>query len=235
MAWIYLAESEGSHSPWNHGSDQLPTVRTTDTLNLCCFHAWQGRTCPLLPFGTTCGHFDASLLASSVQKLFTEDFPAKISVLQELARVWRGSEADLCLNSLGSFASADLVSFSWKTSQLSLFGGLTEFFWSSLRWGLMRDGQLFQPQRWEPRISENESGSWPTPCAMDYCSPGMSRQRKAKIEQNRGIPLSIEFKHRFGKNLHPTFVEWMMGYPLKHTVLEDWAMQWYRKQRGKHL
>jgi DNA (cytosine-5)-methyltransferase 1 len=63
-------------------------------------------------------------------------------------------------------------SFSWKTSQLSLFGGLTEFSWNSMHWGMMRDGQLFQPQRWEPRTFADESGFLPTPTAS-----GLREQR----------------------------------------------------------
>jgi hypothetical protein len=47
---------------------------------------------------------------------------------------------------------------------------LTEFCWNSMRWGMMRDGQLFQPQKWEPRTLENESGFLPTPTASEYGS-----------------------------------------------------------------
>src|SRR3990167_2017977 len=49
----------------------------------------------------------------------------------------------------------------------SLWMGFNDFSWSSMRWGLMRAGLLFQPKRWEPRISENDSGSLPTPTASE--------------------------------------------------------------------
>lgn len=92
---------------------------------------------------------------------------ARISALRALEQVWQASEADLYLKSSASLASADPSSFSWRTFQLSLFGGSTEFSWNSMRWGLMRDGQLFRPQKWEPRTLENESGFLPTPVTVD--------------------------------------------------------------------
>lgn len=96
------------------------------------------------------------------------DFHARIFQLQELEQAWQAAVQGLFLTSIDSLASADPDSSSWKTYQLSLFGGLTEFSWNSMRWGMMQDGQLFQPVKWEPRISENESGFLPTPSASEY-------------------------------------------------------------------
>ena len=270
MAWIYFQESVASQSPSVLGSRPSPIASVSDTHRPSYCLECNRVTLTMLPFGTTCAHCPqtTSLKWTSSQA----DSPARISALQEMEQAWEASEADLCLKSLGSFASADLDSFSWKTSQLSLFGGLTEFCWSSMRWGLMRAGQLFQPQKWEPRTYENESGYWPTPAAMEgrgsaeaimarrerngfrnmdglttadavriWDSPGNLKRslwttpcaddtghRKAKYAQG-GTALSTQA----GGQLNPTWVEWLMGYPLDWTELEGWAMQWFRPQREK--
>jgi hypothetical protein len=165
MAWIYLAASEVSDSRSNPGSEPSPIVRQTDTLKQsfcpgCGAATWiepqYGTT--FAPCAETCSHPSTSSSAA---------FLARISVLRDLEQVWRGAEAGLYLNCSGSLANADLDSFSWKTSQLSLFGGLTDFSWNSMRWGMMRGGQLFQPSRWEPRTSGDESGLFQTPLASD--------------------------------------------------------------------
>jgi hypothetical protein len=233
MAFLYLAESEDSISPWRAGSDQSPTVRTTDTLRLFCFHECRMGACHELLSGTTCSRYHRKLLSPSTSTSSTAASPARISALQELERAWMDSGRDYSSKSSGWLAGFDRNSFSWKTSQLSLFGGSTEFFWRSLRWGSIVGGLLFQPAKWEPATCERDGGWVPTPTARDFKSPGVSRQRKANIEQRRGIPLSLWFKETFGRNLHPNFVEWMMGYPPKHTACADWAMQWFRKRRGK--
>lgn len=95
---------------------------------------------------------------------------AKISPWQVMESVWMGSVADYSGKLSDSLASADLPSFSWKTSQLSLFGDLTAYSWDSMRAGMMRDGALFQLERWVPRTSGSASGYWPTPTAAGYGS-----------------------------------------------------------------
>src|SRR6185295_11079912 len=99
MAWIYLAESADSHRPFRPTSDQSPTVKTTDTLKLCSFHAWLGATCFQLPYGTMCEHFEEALLDSPKSTLYTEASHARTSLLREMVWVWKESEADFFLKS----------------------------------------------------------------------------------------------------------------------------------------
>jgi hypothetical protein len=278
MAWIYLAESEDSPWLFHRGSDRSPTVKTTDTLRLCFCRGCGGVNFHEPLSGTTSPHsYLACCPEVAESTLSTEGSPARTSALRETERAWRESEADLCLRSLGSFASADLDSFSWKTFQLSLFGGLTEFSWNSMRWGLMRDGQLFQPQKWEPRTLESEFGSWPTPTASlanydespeTFIARGMKLKAEGRGPRGRlhfplgmmvrmwPTPLATEgstkprhpeklqrkdcsalrtqgLAEQVGGKLNPTWVEWLMGYPLEWTALEDWATQWFHSQRGK--
>lgn len=123
--------------------------------------------------------------------------------------------------------------------------GLAEFSetWPSA--GMMRSGETFQLASWEPLTGENESGLWPTPrsCSAmaaenianrrfdrfpnlesvvarrmwptprvaDSKGQGMSRARKDKPDN-----LSAQL----GGALNPTWVEWLMGFPLGWTDLK---------------
>ena len=231
MAWIYLAESEDSpwHSP--HGLDRSSIVNEIDTAMLCFCRGCDSASFLALLSGTILLASDRPCcpdMGVSISSM--GDSHARTSVLQGMERVWAESTAAFSLNSSDSLAIFDRDSFSWKTCQLSLIEDLNEFYWSSLRSGIIRDGRLYQPASLEPNTCERDGSFWPTPCARDYRSPGMSRQRRAHIEDRRGLPLSLWFKIKFGMRLFPTFVEWMMGYPSKFTALEPWAMQWYRSR-----
>jgi len=62
------------------------------------------------------------------------------------------------------------------------------------------------------------SGNWPTPLASDPKHMGHGN-----------------LSHAVGGKLNPGWVEWLMGYPLEWTALEDWVMQWFRNARKKRL
>jgi DNA (cytosine-5)-methyltransferase 1 len=61
----------------------------------------------------------------------------------------------------GSFTRYDRDSCSWKTHQCSLLGDLDEFSGTWPRWGLMRNGECWERQMSELRISATESGLEP--------------------------------------------------------------------------
>lgn len=162
MAWIFFQDTEELKTHFADLSVPLPIVKSNEERSafFCgeCGRArltslLSGMTCPL------CGEATSPSPSTSSQV----DFLARILVLQEMERVWKESEAAYSLKSSDSLASFDPVSFSWKTSQLSLFGGLTEFSWSSLRSGMIVDGRLYQPQKLEPVTLEKESGYLDTP------------------------------------------------------------------------
>jgi DNA (cytosine-5)-methyltransferase 1 len=67
-------------------------------------------------------------------------------------------------------------------------------------------------------------GLWTTPCSDD------TSFRKAEYSQG-GTALSAQA----GGSLNPTWVEWLMGYPLGWTVSEAWATRSSRRSRnGSH-
>lgn len=71
---------------------------------------------------------------------------------------------------------------------------------------------------------------WPTPTA----SEGAKGSPRRKYGDGT-MSLSAQVHHSVpsGGQLSPTWVEWLMGYPLGWTALGDWATQWYRPKRAK--
>lgn len=232
MAWIYLAESADSPSPWRPGSGPSPTVRSTATLSRFSFRVWRIRFFRQLRFGTMSQRYRALIGrgGSATATSSTVASRARTSALQEMERAWMANDPGSSLKSSDSFASADHGSYSWRTSQFSLFGGSTAFSWNSMRWGMMRDGQLFQPQRLEPRTFETEFGFWPTPTAQDAKNSTLppSQSRRGSVP---GVLLRSG--EQPGGQLNPAFVEWLMGYPLEWTACADWAIAWFRPPRAK--
>src|SRR4051812_38162100 len=99
MAWIYLAASADSDLPWQIGSHQLPTVKTTDTLNPSFFLEWRLVNCSSLPSGMTLGHL---LVNNSLELIVSmEDFHVRTSRQPELVAAWLASEADFIGKSKG--------------------------------------------------------------------------------------------------------------------------------------
>jgi len=225
MAWIYFQELEGSPSHSRHGSSQPRIVKSTNTHKPFFCRECAPVSSPLHPSGMMCercGANPSDARSTSSQ----EDSPVRTQVKIGLALAWRESAASCFLSSSGSLASYDPDSFSWKTYQLSLFGGSTEFCWSSLRWGIVHDGQLFQPRRWEPRMIESECSSLPTPTVNDSKNNGGPAQL---LRNTPGLSAVV------GGSLNPMWVEWLMGYRCGWTELEDWGMQLSRPKRERLL
>lgn len=231
MAWIFLAALADSASHSSHGCEPSHTVSETDTLKLCCCREWLMADSTELLYGTMLHRSEDQCFQVSTSS--SEDSHARTSLLQDVVRAWLASEADFSLRSSDSLATFDRDLFSWRTSQLSIIEDLNEFSWSSLRSGMTVAGRLYRLESSAPRTSERDGGYLPTPTARDYKSPGLSRQRKAKVSRGQGMPLSAHFKDRFGLNLHPTFVEWMMGFDQRHTACDVWATQWFHSKREK--
>ncbi len=203
---------------------------------------------------------------------------------------------------LASFVKYDPDSSLWKTHQCLLLGDLEEFLETWPQWGLMRNGECWEQQTLERRISGTESGlspngvdsfhtpnttgldggsnsrkalkkrqeTWPTPTVMDSINHfetlevWMERNKKNKQKNpnlgetqkslrsvvhwptpqasdnrdrgNMSNP-SIQRRVTIGKQimlsqsvdpnsgqLNPTWVEWLMGWPLGWTDLKPLEM-----------
>lgn len=128
-------------------------------------------------------------------------------------RDWTGSAAGYGRNTPDLLASWDRHSSSWRTSQHFLGEGLTEFSETWPRSGLMRSGIAYQLPPLAPRTSATESGLLPTPTACDHKG---SRTIEALIRAGRNDRNNLRdwCRVHFGWVYpHPTFVEWLMGFP----------------------
>jgi hypothetical protein len=64
---------------------------------------------------------------------------------------------------------------------------------------------------------------WATPTSRDFRHPGRSRMERTGSKAGECLPQQI------GGALNPTWVEWLMGFPLGWTVLEHWVTRSSRK------
>jgi hypothetical protein len=129
-----------------------------------------------------------------------------------MERVWTESVAAYGASSRAWFAKFDPGSYSWRTSQLSLDGDLTEFSQTLPPAGSMRNGTLYQ-RACLSDIAVNVSSLWPTMCARDYRS-GAAPTRTALMRRlsSRGNDL-------------PAFLRWL--FPLRSGLIDpSWAEEY---------
>lgn len=102
--------------------------------------------------------------------LFAEDSPVRTFQTPASVPVLTEIVVDYSLKSSVSLAKFDPDSLSWRTSQLCLTGGLTEFSGNWPRSGLMLNGTAYQLPPLVPRTSGIGCGlspMWPTPTSAD--------------------------------------------------------------------
>ncbi len=160
---------------------------------------------------------------------YLEGFPARTLVRQEKVRESTESDRACGEKWQGSFAKYDPDTHSLRTHQCSLLEDLTESCQTLPAWGLMRDGECWEQPTLALRIRGTESGLWPTPTAHN------AKETNAPSEAKRNEPTLAS---RVGGKLNPTWVEWLMGWPLEWTDLKpletDKFQQW-QQQHGEFL
>ncbi len=182
-------------------------------------------------------------LGEALLTWYLEGFPAKTFPLPEKAQELTANDQECGEKWRASFTKYDPNSCSWKTHQCSLLGDLDEFSETWPQWGLMRDGECWEQRTLEQTIRGTESGlspngvdSFHTPNTTGLDGGSNSRKAlKKKLEQyptptahnakecaspsefNRNTPTLAT--HAGGK-LNPTWVEWLMMFPLGWTDLK---------------
>ena len=129
-----------------------------------------------------------------------------------------------------SLAKYDPTSSSWKIRQCSLFEDSDECLETFPRWGMMRNGELWELATPEHLTSENESGFWPTPQMVDYkgtSSGSKFQQRNAQFSTwANGEAISGTIYP------HPDFYDALMAWPTGWSALNaletDKFQQWLR-------
>ena len=145
--------------------------------------------------------------------LFAEDSPAKICHSQEEAQGSTGSKADSGLSITASLRKPGRRGSSSKTSRPFDLADWTECSGRSLRSGMMRNGIVYPLQPLVRLTVETESGLWPTPCARAWRDNGKSPSELARHTKTLAT--------HAGGPLNPTWVEWLMGFPVGWTELNN--------------
>ena len=150
----------------------------------------------------------------------------------------------------------DRNSHSWKTHLCLWEEDLPESLVTLPKSGTMRNGLCWERTMWEPRTSESASGylvwigtptasgkklitvvsQFPTPRTKGMCG-GTGSFRKMKDLEAKGIITPDERKQMTagsGGQLNPTWVEWLMGWPLEWTALKPLATDKFREWRQLH-
>lgn len=164
------------------------------------------------------------------------DFHANLTALEDYAKaalmnVTSGQ------SSTGSFAKLgpDLswLKMSQGYSQVRLDGTLDAFSVSWPRQGMMQSGVCYQLAPWVPHIHESACSSYPTPSKSDGSGGASMREAVRALAREKrasGHNVQLRLNHYLsyledGGQPNPTFVEWLMGFPIGWTDLAPSATQ----------
>ena len=182
-------------------------------------------------FGMTC----APLTEDRGAELLTwylAAFHAKTSAQQAEAQELRVKDRDCGVSLPGLLAKYDHDTRSWKTAQCLLSGDSEKY---SVTWpksGMMRSGVCWERTMLARYTKGKESGYWPTPTMSMYkgSSPATLTRKDGKDRTNDRLDHRVMAEN--GGQLNPTWVEWLMGWPLEWTDLKPSATdkfpQWLR-------
>jgi len=167
---------------------------------------------------------------------------AKTSAVQDCEQDSLESGPVFGTSSLGSLASYDHATFSWRTSQTCLFGEREQLSVNFPRSGMTRSGTLFQLRPLVLRTGESECGLWlgtptaamsirseefarataPTPAEFVrmYPTPTTKANQMCPSMSARGSACRNLREDAAGGALNPMWVEWLMGFPLGWTALD---------------
>lgn len=253
MGWIYLAVEDGSQKVWRHGSNQLPTVKTSLSLNECCYLEYIDEKSQQRQFGTTLELF--ALECSQHKSIASMEVShAKGTALQALVNAWRiagrNFSGRLCAwqkkqkpRSFFSKMSGRGLDGLYQRSELHLKALDTRAATGTLRhpmWGYhtgAKDGScLPTPTRTGGGYNRGDgagrSGKIRYSLAQMWRrglipTPTQrdSRAGGYKADLNRNSPpLPALWKETTGTQLPPSFVEWIMASRIGASALELWAI-----------
>jgi len=163
--------------------------------------------------------------------LYLAGFHAKTSQLRGGGRDLTESDQECGEKCHGLLARFDQDMCLWRTVQCSLLEDLSESLQTLPQWGMTVGGELYLRQTLVLPIKEKESGYWPTPATRDYKGANGFQTTQAKILEGKRshmgqLPNAVmmEEQKAIGGTLNPTWVEWLMGWPLGWTDLKPLVM-----------
>lgn len=206
-------------------------------------------SCPTLLSSAMSKHSSVLDVRSFIEGLRTSSpgaSPAKTFHAPGGAEGLKGKDRDSGKQWHKSFASFDPDTHSWKIPQCSLLGGLEPFSETWPRWGLMHNGECFQPPM-SAEISCVKGSLLPAPLKSmgvsflggpirtdeTWSNTGRLDHRLIGIWKNwTGRENNGRLKEKIV--CHPTFAEWVMGLPMNWTALEKLEICSVRKWLQQH-
>jgi hypothetical protein len=158
--------------------------------------------------------------------LYLEGFHAKTSQLQEMEMGLTENDQECGEKWHGLLARFDQDSHLWRTVQCSLLEDLNESLQTLPRWGMTVGGALYLLPTLVQNIEENESGLSliPTPTSS---TGGPNHNSPTTISGKRFTMNLAGYAQSTSQvigQLNPTWVEWLMGWPLGWTDLKPLEM-----------
>ena len=264
MSWSYLPEpaAESTEPCCSDTLPFVPSRLLQRTGNCCCSDS-ATESCRASRYGMMCEH-STGVRGAELSTSFQEDSPAQTSAQPEKALESTERTADYGEKWRASFARFDRATSSWKTAQCSLFEGLGESSVIWPRSGMTVDGLAYPLPTAARRTSVIESGFWPTPNAVLLASDlslqcsGDGRKKPNKlgwaVAQTIPTPRANDAEKRGNIDaenprnglagfvrgdtvsglLNPTFVEWLMGWPIGSTAFSPLAMDKFHEFMRQH-
>lgn len=166
--------------------------------------------------------------------LFLEAFPARTYQQQEREQELT-EKSQVCGNTWHELSEKyDRLTHSWKIHH-SLFP--EERHWSSVtlpKWGMTVSGQLYQHPTLVRPINATGSGLWLTPSANEDAAGTPNGKMQKMLGNDPRIRGTTKEEWATG-TLNPTWVEWLMGWPLGWTDLERLEMDRFQQWQQQHL
>lgn len=228
MSYIYLQERGGESSAecFSDIPAFAPSKSSLIAGKSCCSGS-ATESCPSSQSGTMCGLSTGSRgegkLTSSV-----EDSPAQTLPHAEKAQESMGKNLLFGLKWQESLVRYNPNTHSLKTPQCLLFEDSTECCATLPKWGMIRDGALWEGNASERQI-ETEYGLWGSPTASVWKDLTFTKEQCLKstygAQQNR---FSTQYLKSTGEFPNPLFAEWIMEFPIGWTDLEP--LEWHKFQ-----
>ena len=153
-------------------------------------------------------------------------------------------------------AKYDLATFSWRTHRCLWDEDLPESSVTLPKWGSMRNGVLWERKMLALPTKGNESGCWvgtptatmsvrseefakgrlpqPAELVKQWPTPQARDHRTGQLERYENPDRTKNLNDQIGGQLNPTWVEWLMGWPLGWTDLKPSATGKSRNAQRRH-
>jgi len=230
MSWLFSQALVAEYSAGcSSDGEQFAPSNTTSTPAMFLSHGKMTDALNLSRFGMTCEPLTENLGAALLMS-FQAASHAKTFQTLESGQESTENEADCGEKCLESFAKYDPDSYSWKTVQLFLFGGLSEFSGTWPQSGTIRNMKSFQRVPLVRHIHGNECGLFPTPTKS--FSEGNGKINNGNHDTVRGFREKIP--NSFGRTMNADWIEWLMGWPVRWSALNESAMDKFQQWQQRH-